>query len=94
MSTRLNWTQLAELLRTVLEQLGVVVDLCLPGEPKSCGHDATAHCVSYLAALQAKAEDSLRAIAEGDPDAQGEINTVLDWWREQFAEDTPSAERR
>lgn len=78
------WQEHALRLRGVLQQLGVTVHACAPGEPDDCGASWASHCTSYLAALKAKAEDSLRHMYHGDPDGDALAAELYQFWDAQF----------
>jgi hypothetical protein len=79
------WRDYALHLRTVLDQVGVPLPECLPGETHDCGHDYAQHCVNYAAALQAKAEDGLTHLHHGDPAGERVAVKLLEHWRGVFA---------
>lgn len=82
------WRHYALHLRTVLGQVGVELTQCLPGETQACGHDYAAHCLNYLAALQAKAEAGLEHLHHGDLAGEHAARKLLDHWRGIFAADS------
>lgn len=79
-----EWRDYALHLRNVLEQLGAGLAPCLPGEANPCGGDYAHHCLSYLAALQARAEFGIRHLAHGDAESEFEVAQALDFWRAEF----------
>ncbi|MBB3665920.1 hypothetical protein FB384_004879 [Prauserella sediminis] len=81
------WRELALQLRTTLSHMGVDMDPCGPGEPYDCGESFGMHCLSYLAAIQARAENHIQHIHHGDPDGVEQANRLLDHWRSVFAEE-------
>ena len=84
----LTWQQYAEHLRNVCEQIGVTHPRCLPGEPDDCGHGYPDHCMSYLASLQAKAEDGLEHMHHGQTAGELQAERLLNHWRDQFNAET------
>lgn len=79
-----SWQKYAEHLRNILELCGVGCGQCLPGEPEECGHSYADHCVSYLAALQAKAEDGLEHMHHGDAAGEQTAEKLVNHWRDVF----------
>lgn len=88
-----KWRDYAFLLRQVIDDLGATMGECLPGEPDWCGEDYANHCMSYLAALQARAEFGLRHLHHGDPASKRVAENLLTHWREQFAEEDHEEDR-
>ena len=79
------WRDYALHLRIVLDQVGVQLTECLPGETDACGYDYAKHCVNYAAALQAKAEHGLKHMYHDDPAGEHAVGKLLDHWRGVFA---------
>lgn len=79
------WHQLALDLREALDKMSVPVDPCGPGEADDCGNSFATHCVSYFAAIQAKAEHGLRHMHHGDPEGAALAQQQVEHWRAVFA---------
>lgn len=82
-----EWREFALKLRDMAAELGAPLDECMPGEEQSCGHDYGHHALSYMAALQARAEYGLRHLHHGDPGGEAMGAKLLEFWREAFKRD-------
>lgn len=83
------WRDYALHLRGVLDDLGVEVLPCGPGEVQDCGNDFAHHCISYTAAIKAKAEYGLRHLHHGDPAGEHFGEQQYEYWLDTFlAEDS------
>lgn len=86
---RTTWREYALHLRNVLKEINVPVTPCLPGESEECGHSDWHHCVSYLAALQARAEDGIWHMHHDDPGPKQLAEELLEFWRGRLADSRP-----
>lgn len=76
-----GWMELATTLRDVAKMWGVPNRQCLPGEAEDCGTSAAAHCMSYAAQLQARAEWTLKHLHNHQPAGVELAEALLDHWR-------------
>jgi hypothetical protein len=86
-----EWREYALRLRAVLEQVGVTVPPCLPGEERDCGSDYAHHCMGYLAMLKAKADAGLWHMHHGEPGGQQMAEQLHEHWRGVLAAETALA---
>lgn len=85
------WREYALHLREVLDLLlPAPVQRCLPFEELACGQDYAHHCLSYMAALNARSAFGLAHLTHGDPAAVVAAEKLVDYWADQFeAEEAP-----
>ncbi|MFC5253562.1 hypothetical protein [Streptomyces nigrescens] len=82
------WMDYALQLREVLKECGVATRPCLPDERDDCGQDYAHHCMSYLAALKAKADNALWHMHHGQPGGERLAKDLYEHWERTFAHDS------
>lgn len=81
-----SWRELALRWRETLAELGAPMSECLPGEDDDCGQSFAQHALSYAAALQARGEYLIHHITHGDPSSDTYAQTLVQYWRDEFAD--------
>lgn len=80
-----TWIEYAQDLRETLEDWGVTIPRCLPGEPGACPGSAAEHVLSYLAAIKARAEFAIREMGHGSHAAPPQhAEALYQQWLDRF----------